>query len=632
MKRLLVSGLLFFLLPVHLTARIPFICKIRKVDCSVRPDSLCCKFTSTTPAPASQSSTTTEVAPTTQEFKEREENEVEAIDPIEGEPSHINEVVVNLTGEPVETEKSAESTKKPTKFAPRFCLKLKFNCKLRARHPCCKHPLPPSEEEGVDELPSKISQRQPRKQTSTVKIKEKTTEKVQGVSKDKSDVKTATKTGNTLAKKEVVVKPKQNVRPRYGQSTGSSLFKLRRRPSLFGSGKSALCRIVSCTRNKDHDCCKSEENASKEANIETDVTTTSATFKEEETTTTTTEAITTEEDTMDTTLPDIIEETTTEWKITTQRDDLLEMETEQTLPEETTTDFAEPIELEDNTSSTLIEETSINEQDEHDNDEKFTLEERGVVSQKSSVSAVERRIVQTSGIRHEIDQGLLSSTLKNSDESEGSDKLFSEDPYTNFYSVNNAVETVNVYPVYIPEEPEYTMEDEVFALPSEPQPLYLPKLGESPHEHDELPPVFQPEYLEHSPVFYYGVDVHDAATNLESQNADDNHKFHSTDNTEDQEDIKDAEYDKRDVYEVLIGSNQDILKSSNESNLHSCSQEMCLSQPNSACCSPHKASKRQTTLQFDDFEDSLGDSDAKDSSHNRVTATVTRTVKSISWV
>ena len=41
------------------------------------------------------------------------------------------------------------STANPAKFAPRFCLKLKFNCNLRARHPCCQYPLPPVEDTKV---------------------------------------------------------------------------------------------------------------------------------------------------------------------------------------------------------------------------------------------------------------------------------------------------------------------------------------------------------------------------------------------------------------------------------------------------------------------------------------------------
>ena len=54
-----------------------------------------------------------------------------------------------------------KSTSNPDKYAPKFCLKLKFNCKLRSSHPCCKYPLPPREEhqESTTDLPQSVKRK-----------------------------------------------------------------------------------------------------------------------------------------------------------------------------------------------------------------------------------------------------------------------------------------------------------------------------------------------------------------------------------------------------------------------------------------------------------------------------------------
>ena len=93
-------SLLPLLLSVPSSARIPFICKIRKVDCSIRPDSVCCKYVTTTTTTTTTTSATPDIVDVendTESVKQITEDDV-----VQAEPSNIDEVVVKITGEAVE--------------------------------------------------------------------------------------------------------------------------------------------------------------------------------------------------------------------------------------------------------------------------------------------------------------------------------------------------------------------------------------------------------------------------------------------------------------------------------------------------------------------------------------------------
>ena len=94
-----------FLLASVTFGRIPFICKIRKVDCNLRPDSKCCQYTSTTTAAttATAAATTTTVITATIDVIELGiPEDISKKDTIQAEPSEIDEVVVKINGEAVE--------------------------------------------------------------------------------------------------------------------------------------------------------------------------------------------------------------------------------------------------------------------------------------------------------------------------------------------------------------------------------------------------------------------------------------------------------------------------------------------------------------------------------------------------
>ena len=208
---------------------------------------------------------------------------------------------------------------------------------------------------------------------------------------------------------------------------------------------------------------------------------------------------------------------------------------------------------------------------------------------------------------------------------------------------------VKVYPVYIPKD---SIEKEISTIPDSnqdhtvpPHNLYISKLGEQsptfsgkPSNH---PPVFQPEYIEHSPVFYYaqdtiGVsDAHDDLFHIKTIN-DENH---STDrdiinNVRDIDVFSDKTKDSEFLSTNSV-SGEEIEYYTDVSNILSCSPQSCLYNPNQSCCSPHTARKRQTSLLHHQLDHNHQDVDHDvhqgAHGHDRVTATVTRTMKSVSW-
>ena len=93
--------LLLLLLPAPYICSIPFICKIRIVNCSLRPDSVCCQdITNTT-------TTTSSPLPSAAEVVTEHENEPVGKDVVQAEPSQIDEVVVKITGEAIEVKSNA---------------------------------------------------------------------------------------------------------------------------------------------------------------------------------------------------------------------------------------------------------------------------------------------------------------------------------------------------------------------------------------------------------------------------------------------------------------------------------------------------------------------------------------------
>ena len=199
---------------------------------------------------------------------------------------------------------------------------------------------------------------------------------------------------------------------------------------------------------------------------------------------------------------------------------------------------------------------------------------------------------------------------------------------------NDKDRVANIYPVFIPEASVNSEPSEILTNLPNPQPelhpqppsLFLPKLGEEypvfSSKLPDQPPVFQPEYLEHSPVFYYSHDDH-GVSNQELGDGDAiTHSLNSISDNELQNDSGSL-----DILSIMDLYDDGIAE------LTGCSSLPCLTQPDHACCSPHTAKKRQADkLLWNAHQDVLDHEEDEDSpGHDRVTATVTRTVKSVTW-
>jgi len=602
MKRPILSlVLLVFLLASVTFGRIPFICKIRKVDCKLRPDSKCCQYITTA---ATITTTTTTVSSVTSDVIENEEQVNETLlvdisnrDAIQAEPSEIDEIVVNITGEAIDAR--LLTTTKPEKFAPRFCLKLKFNCKLQARHPCCQDPLPSVEEiltptEDTRQKERQIA-RQHRKQkrppSTTIRpnSKRKSTfartnkrQRLNIQSEISNGVLDNVKEGSRSKSNEIqIFNKKKNL---FVKPINTSLFQLKKRPTFGGRNKSPVCRIINCRRNKTHKCCQDEVKVT--------------TAKEE----TTTEISTTSH-----------EETTEE---VTYSIDMTTVDST-TAKEEETTNEKYSKQIQNNEVSTTesvvlstVPEWIVTElSDKYENTDKDPFEEMYVVSQKESLSSVETRIVQSTGLRWEnldIDGNGLKTLEERKQETDTIDMKLEtttdiQEEFIDYFqpATDNEGEyeeeddeekVITVYPVFIPEVSENQVEKEVIISS-----LKIPVFSHIHSEHslmfstpqpEWLPPVYQPEHLEHSPVFY--------------------HYGHSVD--------ADATEDS-------------------DTTAHYCSTVDCFVHPWDVCCSPHIARKRQIDSTDDShgLSDSLGDNYIDIDDHDRVTSTVTRVVKSVSW-
>jgi len=272
--------LLLLIAAVH-SIHIPFYCKIRKTNCELRPESTCCQHLSTTTTSTTSAATVSTLGDTVTIFDTvgvteiPQLNEAENIqntsleEVFEAQPSEIDEVYVKVTGENIETN-FITSTAKPEKYAPRFCLKLKFNCKLRSSHACCKYPLPPRDENQslttAYPKPVKLQVRPTRIQIppasdSVGKIKTrkspfrrplrtqqtKIENRKEEVDEESSDSHSKENTKKATLRKKVQ-------RPAFNPIRKSTIK--RRRPAYFSNNKSPVCRIINCKRNKNHKCCQ----------------------------------------------------------------------------------------------------------------------------------------------------------------------------------------------------------------------------------------------------------------------------------------------------------------------------------------------------------------------------------------
>lgn len=274
--------------------RIPFICKIRKVDCSRRPDSICCENQSVAEDRA-------DVVEEEEDYNETGDGDDAGIkngDNLIQIASNIHEVVVKPNGDPValqhnEDDSDREATTKSATTTPatevsestttvkiskedkipKFCLKLKFNCKLLSFHPCCRHQLPGSSASSVPKSTLvKVTQD---KVKEPKKVQQQKTNKIEEEDKVKDEV------------KETVREKKPLFSKRGKNKSSSSLFSnLRKKSSLFANpvkkslfnnkrkpGKSGLCKIINCSRNKSHFCCQPDEVSEVEEKVDAEVVT-----------------------------------------------------------------------------------------------------------------------------------------------------------------------------------------------------------------------------------------------------------------------------------------------------------------------------------------------------------------------
>jgi len=597
MKRSQVSLVLLSLLARVTLGRIPFICKIRKVDCNLRPDSKCCQYTSTTTAATTATAaatTTTVITATIDVIEHGIPEDISKKDTIQAEPSEIDEVVVKINGEAVEFHLLDTTTAKPETFAPTFCLKLKFNCKLQARHPCCQHPLPPIEVVRApledDGHKKRHIVRQPRKQngplSTTIQsnnVREYPLER-QSTNHPSNhqyenfngvlyDLKEKPKRENT--KVQIVKKPKiSSSNPINKGSTKNLLFQLKKRTRFGGRNKSPVCRIINCKRNKNHKCCQEEvKTTTEKKETAKEIATT---FHEE-----TTEEVTTNRKIV------TVQEATTNEEETTAENCWSENSINEAFTTETVTTSTVPAEM----------ETKFSEN--YENDDKDIFDEMFVVSQKESLSSVETRIVQGTGKRGK-NLGFDENNLKTLEETEQEKQMTSltietttdmQEQFVEYFQSESGAEEednednlINVYPVYVPEASKPQLESEVDDSPTKAVLTELHSEHSPIPQSNWLPSVYQPEYLEHSPVFYITQDGQAV---------------------EEDEDISDEDIEE------------------DETAAHYCSTLDCFIQPGHVCCSPHVASKRQIA--------SLGDNHIDSDGHDRVTSTVTRVVKSVSW-
>ena len=316
---------------------IPIYCRRFKGNCK-RSTSNCCKYLNESGSVSSTTTTSTTTTTTTAAYEEEYVDELEASDgdPLDAQPSYVEEVFVkptleelNLVSEPEET---VETSAAPgtSQYAPRFCSILKFNCATRSTHPCCKNPLQPDvssrrsssgpfrpnsfvpparkreeeplkEEEEEEEEPIEETESDSESETAPAVVdQDKKEVKTKPSKPAKSKYSSRSKTRSLFGKKSYRTKPTRRPKPiksSFATTTTTPIKKkpidggikgrikssfFNRRPSGFDRSKSALCRIVNCGRTPQHKCCVRKEEAIEPQAVE--VTTTTETPETPETT------------------------------------------------------------------------------------------------------------------------------------------------------------------------------------------------------------------------------------------------------------------------------------------------------------------------------------------------------------
>ena len=229
--------------------------QIRKVNCSRRPESVCC-----------QSVADDRIDIVDEEEDDYNETGAEAVGDNDGDnliqiASNIHEVVVKPNGEPVggasnhekptselkvttspSSESSSPSTttttaatvsKDVTSKVPAFCLKRKFNCKVLKFHTCCKYQLPVSSAASGADSGSSV------KDSTLVKItkdKIKKPKEIKDVEK-KSDEVEQTDLENAVEENKIVEKQvdKKSLLSKKGKSKFGFSNNLRKKSNIFKS-------------------------------------------------------------------------------------------------------------------------------------------------------------------------------------------------------------------------------------------------------------------------------------------------------------------------------------------------------------------------------------------------------------
>ena len=132
-------------LPSQAIPGIPIYCRRFKGNCK-RIKSTCCNYVDQ----ITSSSTTSTTTAYEEEYEEEYVDELEAGDgdPLDAQPSYVEEVFVKPTMEELNLVSESEEpapTPPSSQYAPRFCSILKFNCATRGGHPCYRHPLKPED-------------------------------------------------------------------------------------------------------------------------------------------------------------------------------------------------------------------------------------------------------------------------------------------------------------------------------------------------------------------------------------------------------------------------------------------------------------------------------------------------------
>jgi len=231
--------------PTTTSPAVPFYCRRFKADCSVRRDSICCR---------EENIATTERETEAEELKKDEDSE----DNLVASPSIIEEVVVAAPNETLAQNNLiiASTTSKPGRPIPRFCKLLKFDCKKRSNPICCK--------DVVDKViqielvqkneKSKESETDAGSTEAIIEVKSNNGQDDDNAKREEAKQNDNFLENFTRKKSFTPTKHKNNY------AFQPSSLKFSKRPSLYSSGKSPLCKIVNCSKayNKKHKCCREE--------------------------------------------------------------------------------------------------------------------------------------------------------------------------------------------------------------------------------------------------------------------------------------------------------------------------------------------------------------------------------------